>query len=52
MIGAPENGPRQFYNLTEALAMASWLNVFVRHADVVDIACHLAKRECHFTADH
>ena len=38
-IGTPENGLEQFYNLADALAMASWLNVFVRQADVVDIAC-------------
>ncbi|TFK80982.1 glycoside hydrolase family 51 protein [Polyporus arcularius HHB13444] len=38
-VGTPENGLEQFYNFADALAMASWLNVFVRHADVVDIAC-------------
>ncbi len=38
-IGTPENGLEQFYNLADALAMASWLNVFVRQADAVDIAC-------------
>ncbi|EJF59514.1 glycoside hydrolase [Dichomitus squalens LYAD-421 SS1] len=38
-VGTPENGLEQFYNLADALAMASWLNVFVRQADVVDIAC-------------
>ncbi|OBZ67595.1 putative alpha-L-arabinofuranosidase C [Grifola frondosa] len=38
-IGTPENGLEQFYTLADALAMASWLNVFVRQADIVDIAC-------------
>ncbi|KAI0716651.1 glycoside hydrolase [Earliella scabrosa] len=38
-VGTPENGLEQFYNFADALAMASWLNVFVRQADVVDIAC-------------
>lgn len=37
--GTPQNGLEQFYNFADALAMASWLNVFVRQADVVDIAC-------------
>ena len=37
--GTPENGLEQFYNLADALAMASWLNVFVRQAEVVYIAC-------------
>ena len=39
LTGTPENGLEQFYNFADALAMASWLNVFVRQADVVDIAC-------------
>lgn len=38
-IGTPENGLEQYYNFTDALAMASWLNVFIRQADIVDIAC-------------
>ncbi|KAI0325331.1 glycoside hydrolase [Cubamyces sp. BRFM 1775] len=38
-VGTPRNGLEQFYNLADALAMASWLNVFVRQADVVDMAC-------------
>ncbi|EPT00599.1 hypothetical protein FOMPIDRAFT_101145 [Fomitopsis schrenkii] len=38
-VGTPENGLEQFYNLADALAMASWLNVFVRQADIVEIAC-------------
>ncbi|KAI0763061.1 glycoside hydrolase [Trametes elegans] len=38
-VGTPENGLEQFYNFADALAMASWLNVFVRQADAVDIAC-------------
>ena len=38
LTGTPENGLEQFYNFADALAMASWLNVFVRQADVVDIA--------------
>lgn len=37
--GTPQNGLTQIYTYTDALAMASWLNVFVRQADVVDIAC-------------
>ncbi len=37
--GTPDNGLEQYYNFADALAMASWLNVFVRQADVVDIAC-------------
>ena len=37
--GTPQNGLEQFYTLADALAMASWLNVFVRQADVVEIAC-------------
>ncbi|KAI0069537.1 glycoside hydrolase [Panus rudis PR-1116 ss-1] len=38
-VGTPQNGLEQFYNLTDALAMASWLNVFIRQSDIVDIAC-------------
>ncbi|KAH9836375.1 glycoside hydrolase [Rhodofomes roseus] len=38
-VGTPENGLEQFYNLADALAMASWLNVFVRQADIVEMAC-------------
>ncbi|THH00489.1 hypothetical protein EW026_g2051 [Hermanssonia centrifuga] len=38
-VGTPENGLEQFYNLADALAMAAWLNVFVRQADIVEIAC-------------
>ena len=38
-IGTPANGLEQYYTLADALAMASWLNVFVRQADVVEIAC-------------
>ncbi len=38
-LGTPENGLEQFYNLADALAMAAWLNVFVRQADIVEIAC-------------
>ncbi|OCH86846.1 glycoside hydrolase [Obba rivulosa] len=38
-VGTPQNGLEQFYTLADALAMASWLNVFVRQADVVEIAC-------------
>ena len=37
--GPSENWLEQFYNLADALIMASWLNVIVRQADVVDIAC-------------
>jgi alpha-N-arabinofuranosidase len=29
----------QTYNLTDALALASWLNVFLRHSSSVEIAC-------------
>jgi len=36
---ASQNGLEQFYTLADALAMASWLNIFVRQADVVKIAC-------------
>lgn len=39
LAGTPENGLEQFYTFTDALAMASWLNVFVRQADIVEIAC-------------
>ncbi|KAH9937983.1 glycoside hydrolase [Amylocystis lapponica] len=38
-VGTPENGLEQYYNFTDALSMASWLNVFIRQADIVDIAC-------------
>lgn len=38
-VGTPENGLEQFYDLADALAMASWLNVFVRQADIVKMAC-------------
>lgn len=38
-VGTAENGLEQFYNFADALAMASWLNVFVRQSDLVDIAC-------------
>lgn len=37
--GTPQNGLEQYYNFTDALALASWLNVFVRQADIVEIAC-------------
>lgn len=39
VLGTPQNGLEQFYNFADALAMASWLNVFIRQADIVDIAC-------------
>lgn len=35
----PENGLEQFYDLTDALSVASWLNVFVRQSETVEIAC-------------
>ncbi|KAL1735017.1 glycoside hydrolase family 51 protein [Schizophyllum commune] len=34
-----EDGAEEKYDLSDALAVASWLNVFVRKADVVKIAC-------------
>ncbi|KAJ7611881.1 glycoside hydrolase family 51 protein [Mycena polygramma] len=34
-----EKGAEEHYDLSDALAVASWLNVFVRKADVVKIAC-------------
>ena len=39
VVGTPQNGLEQFYTFADALAMASWLNVFIRQADVVTIAC-------------
>ncbi|KAJ6494295.1 glycoside hydrolase family 51 protein [Mycena sanguinolenta] len=39
-VRAPgEKGAEEHYDLSDALAVASWLNVFVRKADVVKIAC-------------
>ncbi|KAJ7050617.1 glycoside hydrolase family 51 protein [Mycena amicta] len=39
-VWAPgENGAEEHYDLSDALAVASWLNVFVRKADIVKIAC-------------
>lgn len=35
----PQNGLEQFYNLTDALSVASWLNVFIRQSETVKIAC-------------
>lgn len=34
-----EKGAEEHYDLSDALAVASWLNVFVRKADIVKIAC-------------
>lgn len=39
-IGTPQNGLEQTYTLTDALAMAAWLNVFIRQTDSVEIACN------------
>ncbi|KAF9466681.1 glycoside hydrolase family 51 protein [Collybia nuda] len=39
-IRAPgEKGAEEHYDLSDALAVAAWLNVFVRKADIVKIAC-------------
>ena len=38
-LATPQNGLEQFYNLTDALAIASWLNVFIRQSSIVEIAC-------------
>ncbi|KAF8970851.1 glycoside hydrolase family 51 protein [Flammula alnicola] len=39
-VRAPgEKGAEEHYNLSDALAVSSWLNVFIRKADVVKIAC-------------
>ncbi|KAF8317909.1 glycoside hydrolase [Clavulina sp. PMI_390] len=38
-LATPQNGLQQFYNLTDALSVASWLNVFVRQSATVEIAC-------------
>nr|GAT43895.1 glycoside hydrolase family 51 protein [Mycena chlorophos] len=39
-IRAPgEKGAEEHYDLSDALAVASWLNVFIRKADVVKFAC-------------
>ncbi|KAG5637929.1 hypothetical protein H0H81_002589 [Sphagnurus paluster] len=39
-VRAPgEKGAEERYDLSDALAVAAWLNVFVRNADVVKIAC-------------
>ncbi|KAJ3735517.1 glycoside hydrolase family 51 protein [Lentinula guzmanii] len=39
-VRAPgEKGAEEHYDLSDALAVASWLNVFVRKADIVKIAC-------------
>ncbi|KAI0690402.1 glycoside hydrolase superfamily, partial [Cerioporus squamosus] len=37
-VGTPEKDSNVLH-FADALAMASWLNVFIRQADVVDIAC-------------
>ena len=34
-----EKGAEEHYDLSDALAVAAWLNVFVRKADIVKIAC-------------
>ncbi|RDB15655.1 putative alpha-L-arabinofuranosidase C [Hypsizygus marmoreus] len=39
-VRAPgEKGAEEHYDLSDALAVASWVNVFVRKADIVKIAC-------------
>ncbi|KAF7304465.1 Glycoside hydrolase family 51 protein [Mycena chlorophos] len=39
-VRAPgEKGAEEHYDLSDALAVASWLNVFIRKADVVKFAC-------------
>ncbi|KDR71905.1 hypothetical protein GALMADRAFT_253689 [Galerina marginata CBS 339.88] len=39
-VRAPgEKGAEEHYDLSDALAVASWLNVFIRKADIVKIAC-------------
>lgn len=39
-IRAPgEKGAEEHYDLSDALAVAAWLNTFVRRADIVKIAC-------------
>jgi alpha-L-arabinofuranosidase len=39
-VRAPgELGAEEHYDLSDALAVAAWLNVFVRKADIVKIAC-------------
>ncbi|KAF8589969.1 glycoside hydrolase family 51 protein [Ramaria rubella] len=39
-VRAPgERGAEERYDLSDALAVAAWLNVFVRKADIVKIAC-------------
>ncbi|KAG9083082.1 hypothetical protein FS749_006316 [Ceratobasidium sp. UAMH 11750] len=37
--GTPENGLEQVYDLSDALAVASWMNVFIRKSNHVAIAC-------------
>ncbi|KAF4593634.1 hypothetical protein EYR40_008422 [Pleurotus pulmonarius] len=40
VLRAPgEKGAEEHYDLSDAIAVASWLNVFVRKADIVKIAC-------------
>lgn len=36
--GTPANGLEQHYDLADCLAVASWLNVFIRNADIVAMA--------------
>ncbi|KIY73958.1 glycoside hydrolase family 51 protein [Cylindrobasidium torrendii FP15055 ss-10] len=39
-VRAPgEKGAEEHYDLSDAIAVASWLNVFLRKADIVKIAC-------------
>ncbi|KAK6988843.1 glycoside hydrolase family 51 protein [Favolaschia claudopus] len=39
-VRAPgEKGAEEHYDLSDAIAVASWLNVFIRKADIVKIAC-------------
>ncbi|KAF9003031.1 glycoside hydrolase superfamily [Cyathus striatus] len=39
-VRAPgEKGAEEHYDLSDAIAVAAWLNVFVRKADIVKIAC-------------
>ncbi|KAJ6514620.1 glycoside hydrolase family 51 protein [Mycena vulgaris] len=38
-VSPGDKGAEEHYDLSDALAVASWLNVFVRKADIVKIAC-------------
>ncbi|KZV67952.1 glycoside hydrolase family 51 protein [Peniophora sp. CONT] len=39
LVGTPENGLQQPYDLKDALAFGAWLNVFIRQSASIGLAC-------------